>query len=133
MQGHLPMPSLVKMRGVALAGCACLGAAGSAAHAAGGAPLGAWRTTNGCFLVAFILNEGGRAQAAYMTGEQDDNAAWNWDGATLTITSRTFDLDTFAGRLADNQLEADYVWHNLDNNRLNRQACVFERFTPFGL
>jgi hypothetical protein len=104
-----------------------------AAEAAQGAPIGAWRTTNGCFLVAFLLTEGGRAQAAYMTGEQEANAAWTWDGSTLKITSPTFDLDSFAGRLTNDRLEADYVWHDLDKDQLNRQACVFERFTPLGL
>jgi hypothetical protein len=39
-------------------------------------------------------------------------------------------LDRFTGRLANNRLEADYVWHDLDKDQLNRQACVFERFTP---
>jgi len=131
MYEQVAMAGLAKTLGVVLA--ACIMASDAAAYAAESAPLGAWRTTNGCFLVAFILSEGGRAQAAYMTGEQDDNAAWNWDGTTLTITSRMFDLDTFAGRLANDQLQADYVWHNLDNNQLNRQACVFERFTPFGI
>jgi hypothetical protein len=108
-------------------------ASAPATGAAPGAPIGAWRTTNGCFLVAFLLTEDGRAQAAYMTGEQEDNAAWTWDGSTLKITSKSFDLDTFVGRLASDQLEADYVWHDLDKDQLNRQVCVFERFMPFGL
>jgi hypothetical protein len=102
----------------------------SIASAAEGAPLGAWRTTNDCFLAAFVLTEDGRARAVYMTGERDENAAWVWDGGKLTITSKTFDLDRFTGRLADNRLEADYVWHDLDKDQLNSQACVFERFTP---
>jgi hypothetical protein len=114
----------------ALGLCAIMLAPSAASAAAEGAPLGAWRTTNGCFLVAFLLMDGGHAQAAYMTGEQDADAAWTWDGSTLTLTSRMFDLDSFAGRLANDRLEADYVWHNLDNNQLNRQACVFERFMP---
>jgi hypothetical protein len=99
-------------------------------RAAEGAPLGAWRTTNDCFLAAFVLTGDGRVRAVYMTGERDDNAAWTWDGTTLTINSQTFDLDHFTGRLANNRLEADYVWHDLDRDQLNRQACVFERFTP---
>ena len=107
--------------------------ASAPATGAPGAPIGAWRTTNGCFLIAFLLTESGRAQTAYMTGEQEDNAAWTWDGSTLKITSKSFDLDTFVGRLANDQLEADYVWHDLDKDQLNRQACVFERFMPFGL
>ena len=97
-------------------------------YAAEGAPLGAWRTTNDCFLAAFVLTQDGRARAVYMTGERDENAAWIWDGGILTITSKTFDLDHFTGRLANNRLEADYVWHDLDRDQLNRQACVFERF-----
>ena len=100
------------------------------AYAAEGAPLGAWRTTNDCFLAAFVLTEDGRARAVYMTGERDENAAWTWDGSALSISSKTFDLDRFTGRLANNRLEADYVWHDLDKDQLNRQACVFERFTP---
>src|SRR6266481_2997081 len=69
-----------------------------AAYAAEGAPLGAWRTTNDCFLAAFVLTEDGRARAVYMTGERDENAAWTWDGSALSITSKTFDLDRFTGR-----------------------------------
>jgi hypothetical protein len=112
---------------------ALLCAIAAVASAAETAPTGAWRTTNGCFLVAFILIDGGRAQAAYMTGEEDQNAVWTWDGATLKITSRSFDLDNFAGRVANDHIEADYVWHDLDKGQLNQQACVFERFTPFGI
>ena len=127
------MPGLVKTL-VILAACgACVPAIAPAASAAQGAPIGAWRTTNGCFLVAFYLTQDGRAQAAYMTGEQDADAAWTWDGSTLKIMSKTFDLDTFAGRLTNDHVEAEYVWHDLDKDQLNRQACVFERFTPFGL
>lgn len=110
---------------------ACGMTAASAGHAAQNAPLGGWETTNDCFLVAFVLREDGRAQAAYMTGEQDDNAAWIWDGATLTITSRIFDLDNFTGRLVNDGIEADYVWHNNDTNQLNRQSCAFQGFMPF--
>ena len=117
---------------ILVAGGACVSAF-PPAYSAEGAPLGAWRTTNGCFLVAFILTEGGRAQAAYRTGEQDENAAWTWEGSMLTITSRSFDLDNFTERLANDHIEADYVWHDLDKDQLNRQACVFERFTPLGL
>ena len=112
--------------------CVAFGlAAGADRHAAQNAPLGGWETTNQCFLVAFVLRDDGRAQAAYMTGEQDDNAAWTWDGTTLAITSRIFDLDKFTGRLVNDRIEADYVWHNQDNNQLNSQSCAFERFTPF--
>ena len=110
---------------------ACGMIAGADGHAAQDTPLGAWQTTNQCFLVAFLLGEDGHAQAAYMTGEQDDNAAWAWDGSILTITSRIFDLDSFTGRLVNDRMEADYVWHNQDTNQLNRQSCAFERVTPF--
>jgi len=130
----MPMPGLFKaLVMILVAGGACVAAFPPVAYSAEGAPLGAWRTTNGCFLVAFLLTEGGRAQAAYMTGEQDENAAWTWDGSMLKITSRSFDLDTFTGRLTSDHIEADYVWHDLDKDQLNRQACVFERFTPLGL
>ena len=105
---------------------------GLSAHAADTAPVGAWRTTSGCFMIAFILTDGGRAQAVYMTGEEDENAAWTWDGSTLKITSRLFDLDTFSGRLVNARIEADYVWHNQDTNQLNRQSCAFERIRNTG-
>lgn len=94
--------------------------------------IGGWRATNECFLAAFILAEGGRVQTAYLSGEHDDNAAWTWDGSTLRIRSPVFPLDLFTGRLTDDHLEVDYVWHNLDKDELNRQSCVFERFTPRG-
>jgi hypothetical protein len=42
--------------------------------------IGAWRATNECFLAAFILTGNGRAQAVYLSGERDDNAAWTLDG-----------------------------------------------------
>ncbi|HEX5279954.1 MAG TPA: hypothetical protein VFW28_07730 [Micropepsaceae bacterium] len=102
----------------------------TAAHAAQNPPLGAWQTTNQCFLVGFLLNNDGRALAAYMTGETDSNAAWTWDGSTLTITSHVFDLDKFTGRVVSGGIEADYVWHNNDTNQLNRQSCAFQRVTP---
>ena len=128
------MPGLVKTLAIILVACgACVPAIVLAASAAQGAPIGAWRATNECFLAAFVLTEDGRAHAAYLTGERDDNAAWTWDGSTLTITSPTFDLDRFSGHLTIDHIEADYVWHDLDRDQLNRQACVFERFTPFGL
>ena len=119
------MRSFVKTLVVILAACGA-----PTANAAEGAPLGAWRATNDCFLAAFILTEGGHAQAAYLSGEQENKAAWTWDGSTLKITSPTFDLDSFTGHLANDRLEADYVWHDLDKDQLNRQACVFERFMP---
>lgn len=128
------MPSLVKTLAAILMACGvCVPAIAPVANAAEGAPIGAWRATNECFLAAFLLTEDGRAHTAYLTGEQDDNAAWTWDGSTLTITSPTFDLDRFAGRLLNGRVEADYVWHDLDRDQLNRQNCVFERFTPLGL
>ena len=94
--------------------------------------VGPWDATNDCFLVAFVLVEGGRAQAAYLSGERDDNAAWTWDGSTLRITSATFPLDSFTGHLTNDRVDADYVWHDLERDRLNSQTCVFERFTPSG-
>ena len=128
------MSGLVKtLLTVLAAGGACVFTSPRAADAAQSAPIGAWRTTNGCFLAAFLLTEDGRAQSAYRNGEQDSSAAWTWDGSTLRIISKTFDLDTFDGRLTNGDIEADYVWHDLDKDQLNRQACVFERFTPFGL
>jgi hypothetical protein len=94
--------------------------------------VGAWRATNGCFLAAFVLSENGRALAVYLSGERDDNAAWAFDGGMLRITSQVFPLDRFTGRLIDDRLEADYVWHDLQKDELNRQTCIFERFTPGG-
>ncbi len=125
------MPGFVKMLVMILIVCgAYLLAIAPTAYAAQAAPIGAWRTTNECFLAAFVLTEGGRAQAAYLSGERDDNAAWTWDGSTLTITSPTFPLDQFAGRLTNDHVEADYVWHDFDKDELNPQACSFERFEP---
>ena len=94
--------------------------------------IGAWRTTNECFLVAFILTGNGRAQAVYLSGERDENAAWTLDSGTLRITSQTFPLDRFTGHLTNDRVEADYVWHDLEKDELNRQICIFERFTPLG-
>jgi hypothetical protein len=94
--------------------------------------LGAWRATDDCFLAAFVLIEGGRAQSAYLSGERDDNAVWTWDGSTLRITSATFPLDRFSGHLRNDRVEADYVWHDLEKDQLNSQTCVFERFAPGG-
>ena len=94
--------------------------------------IGAWRATNGCFLAGFILTGNGRAQAMYLSGERDDNAAWTLDDGTLRITSRAFPLDRFTGQLINDRLEADYVWHDLQKDELNRQTCIFERSTPSG-
>jgi hypothetical protein len=92
--------------------------------------IGAWRATNGCFLSAFVLTRNGRAQAMYLSGERDDAAAWTLEDGTLSITSRAFPLDRFTGRLTNDRVEADYVWHDLAKDELNRQACIFERSTP---
>lgn len=104
--------------------------AGLPAQAAENPPLGAWQTTNQCFLIGFLLGADGKALAAYMTGEHDDAAMWTWDGSTLIITSRVFDLDKFTGRMVNGLIEADYVWHNNDTNQLNSQSCAFERVAP---
>jgi hypothetical protein len=128
------MPSLVKTLVVILAACgACVLAIAPLAYAAETAPIGAWRTTNECFLAIFLLTDDGTAKTAYLTGEEDDKAAWTWDGTTLKITSAEFDLDSFAGHLTNDHIEADYVWHDMDKNELTHQACVFERFTLFGI
>ena len=89
--------------------------------------IGAWRATNECFLAAFILTGNGRAQTVYLSGERDDNATWTLDGGTLRITSQAFPLDRFTGHLTNDLIEADYVWHDLQKDELNRQACIFER------
>ena len=127
------MPGLLKTLGMIPIACGLsmptIPLAAYAAQAPG-APTGAWRATNECFLAAFILTDDGRARSFYQTGERDENAAWTWDGTTLTITSPAFDLDHFTGHLTNNHVEADYVWHDLDKDQLNRQACVFERFAP---
>ena len=115
------MPRVVGTLAVGLVGLASL------AYAAESAPLGFWRTTNQCFLEVFVLTEGGHAQTAYETGEQETNAAWTWDGTTLTITSPMFPEDKFTARLTDDRVEANYVWHDLDRDLLNEQACTFER------
>lgn len=125
------MPGLVRTLLMSLAACGAGAAAiASAAYGAEGAPIGFWRTTNQCFLAVFVLTENGHAQAAYQSGEREENAAWTWDGATLKITSPMFPEDQFTGRLTDDRVEADYVWHDLDRDQLNRQACVFERVMP---
>jgi hypothetical protein len=123
------MRSLVKhLTATMAAGSAFLFAISPLALAADTPPVGVWRATNDCFLAAFVLSDGGRAQAIYLSGERDESAAWTWDGRTLKITSRTFPLDSFDGHLTEDRVEADYVWHDLDKDQLNRQACVFERF-----
>ena len=105
-------------------------ASAAAADASPAAPVGAWRSTNDCFLAAFLLNDGGRAQALYLSGGLDGDGAWTWAGGTLTLTSAKFPFDRFAGHLAGERLEVDYVWHELEKDELHRQACIFERFTP---
>lgn len=103
-------------------------------YAAETAPIGFWRATNECFLALLVITEGGHAQAAYLSGEREENAAWTWDGSTLKITSPMFPEDEFTGRLASaDRVEADYAWHDLERDQLNRQACVFERAMPIRL
>lgn len=94
---------------------------------------GVWRATNDCFLRFFVLIDGGRAQALYMTGERDENAVWTWDGTTLHIVSQTFPLDRFDGKLTSDGVEAAYTWHDLDRDQLNTQTCAFERYMPTGI
>lgn len=113
-----------KRAGIFAIGLVALATGGYAAEVP---PLGFWRTTNQCFLEVFVLTEGGHAQTAYETGEQETNAAWTWDGTTLTITSPMFPEDKFTARIADDHVEANYVWHDLDRDLLNEQACTFER------
>lgn len=122
------------MRGLVKTLVAALVAAASAAYAADGPPIGFWRTTNECFLALLIITEGGHAQAAYLSGEREENAAWTWDGSTLKVTSPMFPQDEFTGHVASaDRVEADYVWHDLERDQLNRQACVFERVMPIRL
>lgn len=117
-----------------LAMCAtAISAIAAVAYAAEGAPLGAWRTTNQCFLAIFVLTEDGHAQAAYLSGEREENATWTWDGNTLTITSPMFPLDQFTGQVTSDGVDADYTWHDLDRDQLNTQMCRFERVTPLRL
>jgi hypothetical protein len=125
------MPGLIRTLITSLAVCAS-GAAiiASAAHGAEGAPIGFWRATNDCFLAVFLLTDNGHAQTAYQSGEQEENAAWTWDGSTLMITSPMFPEDQFTAHIADDHVQADYVWHDLERDQLNRQACVFERVMP---
>ena len=109
-----------------LAAAASAAAMTTGASGADTAPIGFWRATNECFLAVFLLAENGHAQTAYQSGEQEVNAMWTWDGTTLKITSPMFPQDEFTGHLANEQVEADYVWHDLEKDQLNRQACVFE-------
>ena len=125
------MPDFAKtLLMILMTGGACVFFFLPAAYAAQAAPLGAWRTRNGCFLSAFFLTEGGRAQASYLSGERDDYAAWTWEDGTLRIISQDYPLDNFSGRMTNNHVEADYVWHDFDKDELNPQACIFERFGP---
>jgi hypothetical protein len=125
------MPKLAGILAVGLVALAAL--AHAAAPAADGAPVGFWRATNDCFLAVFLLAENGHAQAAYTSGEQEANGMWTWDGTTLKIISPMFPEDEFTGHLANDRVEADYVWHDLDRDQLNRQSCVFERVEPVRL
>src|SRR6185436_553532 len=63
----LPMPRLVKwVRVILVADGTCAAALFPAANAAEGAPTGAWRAANDCFLAGFVLNTDGSVQAAYL-------------------------------------------------------------------
>ncbi len=125
------MPRLTKTLAMMLVACGV--STPAIVSAADGAPVGAWRTTNDCFLAAFFLSEGDRAQAVYISGEKDDDAAWAWDGRVLTITSPAFPKDSFSARLMNDQVQADYVWHDTDKDELNKQACIFEHTKMFRL
>ena len=104
----------------------CASSMTTTAHSADGAPVGFWRATNDCFLAVFLIGANGHAQTAYQSGEQDDNGAWTWDGTTLKITSPMFPQDEFTAHVASDRVEAEYVWHDLERDQLNRQSCVFE-------
>ncbi len=120
------MPGLGRLL-IGLVACAACGAAVTpVAHAADGAPLGFWRATNDCFLAVFLIGANGHAQTAYTSGEQEENGAWTWDGTTLKITSPMFPQDEFTAHVASDRVEAEYVWHDLERDQLNRQSCVFE-------
>ena len=124
------MSCFVKSLAKLACGAFALALAPASSLAADDAPIGFWRTTNQCFLVVFVLSENGHAQTAYDSGEQEVNAAWTWDGATLSITSPLFPEDKFTAHMADDHVQAEYVWHDLDKDQLNQQACVFERIMP---
>jgi hypothetical protein len=68
----------------------------------------------------------------YLCSERNDNAAWTLNVGTLSIRSLAFPLDRFSEGLINDRVEADYVWHDLEKDELNRQTCIFERSTPFG-
>lgn len=112
---------------------ACAAAIASAVNAAEDAPIGFWRTTNECFLALLVIAEDGHAQAAYLSGEREDNAAWTWDGNTLKISSPMFPQDEFTAHVTGDRVEADYVWHDLQRDQLNHQSCVFERASAIRL
>lgn len=123
------MPRTGRIFAIGLAACAA-----QAAFAADSAPIGFWRTTNECFLALLVITEGGHAQAAYLSGEREENAAWIWDGSTLKVTSPMFPQDEFTAHVTSvDRVEADYVWHDLERDQLNRQSCVFERVMPIRL
>jgi hypothetical protein len=134
MPGESKLMRSLSLRNIVLATLAAsVCSAAVAAYGAESAPLGAWRTTNQCFLAIFVLTDGGHAQAAYLSGEREDNATWTWDGTTLTIMSPSFPLDRFAGHLTIDGIDADYTWHDLDRDQLNEQTCRFERTEPIRL
>jgi hypothetical protein len=108
------------------ASVACAAPIVSPARGADGAPVGFWRATNDCFLAVFLIGANGHAQTAYQSGEQDETGAWTWDGTTLKITSPMFPQDQFTAHVASDRVEAEYVWHDLERDQLNRQSCVFE-------
>jgi hypothetical protein len=127
----MPMAVLKKyFTALVLACCAFVVALSLGANAAEEPPLGAWRTTNQCFLALFYVSEDGSVQAAYLSGEHEDDATWSWDGMDLSITSPTFTQDSFTAHIADDGLEADYVWHDLEKDELHSEHCLFEKVMP---
>ena len=98
------------------------------AYAAVGAPVGFWRATNDCFLAVFLLGENGHAQAAYTSGEQEQKRYVDLarhppsdHRSQRSLRARIDGTDP-----ANDRVEAEYVWHDLDKDQLNRQSCVFE-------
>lgn len=102
----------------------------AAAPARDPALVGPWRATNDCFLSAFNLLADGHVETVYLNGERDGRAHWDSEDDTLTITSDLFPQDSFEGEVTGDNIEADYVWHDIDRDEYNPQECSFQRFIP---